>query len=172
VEGAGVNEYQGFLVQTLRTGLNEIVTLAGAFPPSSLDHDWKRGEWSVRRHAHHLRQTEQRYVDRLEWSLEGSDRIPEPVQQLPPSAAESVESMLAGYADARRRALAIFEQLTEEQWKKVFNHPTIWGDVTLEWWAERFVQHTAEHLDELWMLKQLAGLTPEAHARVSATRTA
>lgn len=160
--------YQTFLIETLRGGLQETATLLRSFPPESVDREWKQGEWSVKRHAHHLRQIEGRYVQRLELTIEGSDRVPEPVQHLPPTGDESVESMVAGYVEARQRALAIFERLAEAQWKTVFNHPTIWGDVTIEWWAERFIQHTAEHLDDLWMFKQLAGITPDAYERVAA----
>ena len=161
-----MNDYQTFLLQCIRSGLQEIAGLLRTVPPESLDRELKRGEWSVRRHAHHLRQIEGRYLERLEGIVERGGGLPPPVQHLEPAADEPMEAMLAGYLDAGQQAAAIFERLSEHQWQAVFNHPTIWGDVTVEWWAERFIQHTAEHIDELWMLKQLAGLTPEAYDRV------
>lgn len=157
-------EYQAFLLRTLRGGLEEVSALVRAFPGSAADRDWIRDAWPVRQHINHLRQIEGRYLQRLELTLEGSDRIPPPVEQAPPAPDEPMESILDGYLDAGWRALAVFEGLTPEQWATRFVHPTIWGEVSVEWWAERFAQHTAEHIDELWMMKQLSGMTDAAYA--------
>jgi hypothetical protein len=161
-----MNGHQESLTRTLRAGLAEVVGVVQAFPAESVDRMLRPGEWPVRRHVHHLRQIEGRYLERLEGVLTQGAYVPSQVEHAPPPEAESVDEMLAGFIAARTRALAVFEALDDDQWEQVFTHPTVWGEVTVEWWAERFIQHTAEHLQGLWMLKQLLGLSPEAYERV------
>ena len=164
--------YQTFLVRTIRSGLDEVAALAQSFSPDSVDREWRWGEWSLRQHAHHLRQVEGRYLERLQMVLQGGSDVPAPVQHLPPTDGEPLEAMIEGFLAAGESAASTFANLTSEQWMTTFIHPTIWGEVTVEWWAERFVQHTAEHLHGLWMLKQLTGLTPDVLARLNHERGA
>jgi uncharacterized damage-inducible protein DinB len=165
-----MNAYHAFLVRNLESGLEAVPALIRAFPVARLDEEIRAGEWSVRRHAHHLRHIERRYLERLEGVIEGTGRIPEPVHHQPPPEDEPIEAILEGFADARRRSIAVFRGLGDDRWSTVFNHPTLYGLITIEWWAERFVQHTAEHLDELWLLKQITGMQPEAYQRFAASR--
>lgn len=158
-----MNDYQRFLVRMLRHGVEEASALLATFTGEEIDRELRSGAWTVRRQAHHLRQVEGRYVERLEAVLAGSGHVPAPVQHRPPDESESVDAMIAGFRERGLRAAEIFEGLRPDQWGIVFNHPTLWGDVTVEWWAARFIQHTAEHLGELWMFRQLAGLSPEAY---------
>jgi hypothetical protein len=164
-----MNAYQHFLTSTLSSGLTEVVALVRAFPLQSMNRELRPGAWPVRRHMHHLRHIEGRYLERMEEVLAGSGRVPAKVQHAEPPDDEPLDSMLAAFVATREKALSIFHGLSEGHWAQVFTHPTIWGDVTIEWWAERFVQHTAEHLGELWMLKQLSGLRPEAYQRLTAS---
>ena len=161
-----MNEYQAFLVRSLRRGIEDADALIRVFPRDSLDREWTPGAWPVRRQAHHLRQIQGRYLDRLENTLAANGRVPAPVQHLQPDMEEAMESVLSGFVEAGNRAATMLEQLSESDWVRAFNHPTIWGDINVQWWAERFVQHTAEHLSELWMFQQLSGLTADAYERV------
>ena len=164
-----MNNYRAFLIDTLRSGLVQIVELVQAFPGDLTSSALRPAEWPVRQHVHHLRHIEGRYLERVEGVLAGSNHVPSKVEHLEAPANEPLESMLSGFVACRERALVVFNDLPDEHWLRVFTHPTIWGEVTIEWWAERFIQHTAEHLDELWMLKQLAGLQPEAYERLTAS---
>jgi DinB superfamily len=150
--------YRQFLVDSLRRGAAEVEGLVLHFPAESADTELVPGEWAARTHISHLRDIERRYVERLEGVLADGEYVPVAVQHIGPRNDETVAEMLEGYREARERAIEIYEGLGAERWAHVFNHPTIWGDVTVEWWAERFIQHTAEHIEGLWMLRQYAAL--------------
>lgn len=160
--------YQAFLVDSIRRGLDDVATIVRFFSPGDLDRELRPGQWTLRQHLVHMRITEERYLERLEGILTSGSYVPSPRPTDTPQSSESIEDILAGFLAAGRRSVEVFDGLSDAQWNLVFNHPTIWGDVTIEWWAERYNQHTAEHLDEFWMYRQLAGLTPEAYARVTA----
>ena len=162
-----MNDRQRFALDVMRRQLEELRGLVARFPTEFVD--WEpRGAWSLRTHLHHMRHTEQRYLDRLEGVLASPDYVLPPAELPPTDPEEDTNDIVAGYALRRERAMAIFEDLKDDQWSTTFNHPTVWGDVTLTWWAERLVHHTADHLQTLWMRTQLATLTPEARRRLSA----
>ena len=91
--------------------------------------------------------------------------VPAPVQHVEPEDGEAAVDILDGFLDARRRAIEVYEGLAEAQWAQIFNHPTIWGDVSVEWWAERFIQHSTEHVEGLWMLRQYVPLDEQVRDR-------
>ena len=69
--------------------------------------------------------------------------------------------LVEDYAAARQREVAVLQALTPTQWEQEFDHPTLWGRVSVEWWAERILHHTSDHLQALWMLRQLTAINPE-----------
>jgi hypothetical protein len=150
--------YQQFLLETLRAQERELAGLIEFFPAGHLDQPLRKGDWSTREHMNHVRMVERRYRDRLQGIVAGDETVPPPVRNRPPGEGEPIGDMVAGYRDARQSAIGLFEALAPPAWNRVFNHPTIWGDVTVEWWAERMVQHTAEHLETLWMMRQRWGV--------------
>ena len=153
--------YQQFLVDSLRRGADEVEGLVRHFPAARVDEELVPGAWAARRHMSHLRDVEGRYVERLEGVLADGEYVPVAVRQIAPKDDEPIDEMLDAYLNARNRAIEVYEGLSGKQWAHAFNHPTIWGDVTVEWWAERFNQHTAEHIEGLWMLRQCTGLKRE-----------
>ena len=162
-----MNDRQRFTLDVMRRQLDELRGLVAWFPTEFVD--WEpRGAWSLRTHVHHMRHTEQRYLDRLDGLLAASDYVLPPAELPPTDPEEAARDIVEGYAARRERSIALFEGLTAGQWSMTFNHPTVWGDVTLAWWAERYVHHTADHLQTLWMRMQLADLTAEARTRLTA----
>lgn len=153
--------YQQFLVDSLRRGAAEVEGLVRNFPAGLVDKELVLESWAARRQMSHLRDVEGRYVERLEGVLADGEYVPVAVRHIAPRDDEPIGEMLDAYLTARNRAIGVYEALGEARWGHVFNHPTIWGDVSVEWWAERFNQHTAEHIEGLWMLRQYTGLNSE-----------
>lgn len=160
-------EYQQFLLETIRRGAEELPGLARFFPPDRLRWKPRPASWSAMQHLHHLRLVEQRYLERLEGVLAHGEYVPAPTPKpgAEPEASESSKAIVADYLRAREREIAVLERLAPADWRRRFEHPTGWGEVSVEWWAERIVQHTADHLQGLWMLRQMTGLTPDARER-------
>ena len=63
--------YRQFLVDSLRRTAEEVDGLVRHFPAAAAAAELVPGEWAERRHVGHLRDTERRYLERLEGVLEG-----------------------------------------------------------------------------------------------------
>lgn len=61
---------------------------------------------------------------------------------------ESVEKMLNEYDEIRRHEIKILRALTPPQWTRLGRH-SIFGIRTVQWWAERMLEHAALQLREL-----------------------
>jgi len=167
-EVTSMTPYQAFLVAAIRRGLDDVAGIIQFFPPAAIERELRPGQWTIRQHLAHMRTVEQRYLERLEGVLATGAYVPAPAPTDAPGTDEPIKDILEGFLAAGRRSHDLFNGLSDAQWNVRFVHPTIWGEVSVEWWAERFNQHVAEHLDEFWMYRQLAGLSPEAYARVTA----
>lgn len=166
-----MTEYQDVLIETIGRGLSDVSQFARHFPRDRVEWDPLANGWSVKQNLHHMREVEERYLDRLEGVLrEGREYTPPAVQPSDADPAESLESIVEGYGAAREKETAILKGLSGEEWRCVFVHATIWGEISVEWWAERMVEHTADHLHNLWMLRQLSGLQPESLGRFRSMR--
>jgi hypothetical protein len=163
-----MNEYQSFLVDSMARGIEDVRDTVRFFPPDAVDRPLRPGEWTLREHLTHMRIVEERYLERLNGILASGDYVPSPAPQGTQVSGEPLDAVLDAYVAAGRALVDVYRGLADLQWGQVFNHPTIWGDVTIEWWAHQVIQHAYEHLDELWTLRKFAGLTPEALARVTA----
>ena len=162
-----MTDYQAFLIQALTRDLDDVVDFVRFFPKDAVDREIRPGEWTLRQHLQHMRITEERYLLRLEGILATGAHVLPPPPQGAQQSDEPLDVTLEAYRAAGHRLIDLFQSLTDDQWRLVFNHPTIWGDISVEWWAHQVIQHTAEHVDEFWTLRKFAGLTPEALERVT-----
>jgi hypothetical protein len=62
--------------------------------------------------------------------------------------AESVESLLADYAQLRAAELQLLRPLTPAGWARAGRHLTL-GTRTVQWWAERALAYAEDRLREL-----------------------
>ncbi len=167
-----MTEYQDVLTETIARGVIDLRNVVRHFPRDRIDWQPSPDGWSAKQHLHHMRHTEERYLDRLEGILrKGLAYTPPPVQPSVADPAESVEAVVKGYVSIRRREVTVLKGLSEDAWSSTFVHPTIWGEISVEWWAERIVEHSVDHLHNLWMLRQLAGLKPETFKRLMSATT-
>jgi hypothetical protein len=162
-----MNDFQQFVIETLESQLSQVSGLGRHFPSSALDQELSPGGWTARQHFDHARSIEVRYLQRLEGVLAKGDHVPPPPVAPDPTVRQPLEDLVSEFTGTRKRMLRVLRALSEEDWQRVFNHPTIWGDVTIEWWAERAIQHTADHLQSLWMLRQLSAVSEEARQRAA-----
>ena len=62
--------------------------------------------------------------------------------------AEPMETLLAEYARAREEEMELIRRLDSAGWSRAgFHPPTGWR--TAQWWVERALAHTVEHLEEI-----------------------
>ncbi len=157
-----MTDYREFLLEQIERDTLEMRGLVEHFPPNRWDWRPEPEAWSAREHLHHARNVERRYLERLEGVLAHGEYVPAPkTQQEPGETSEEPATILEEYAALRGREVATLGRLTPDQWRHEFDHPTLWGRVSVEWWAERMVEHTTEHLQALWALRQLTAIAPE-----------
>ncbi len=157
-----MTDYREFLLYQIEIDTEEMRGLVHHFPPDRWDWRPGPGQWTAREHLNHARNVERRCLERLEGVLAHGEYVPPAKPQSEPvDRSESPTTLLEDYVSLRRREIAAFRPLTPSQWAHEFDHPTLWGRITVEWWAERVVEHTAEHLQGLWALRQLTAIDPE-----------
>jgi len=155
-------DYREFLVHQIEVDTAEMRGLVQHFPPDRWN--WRPGPqlWTAWEHLNHARNVERRYLEQLEGVLEHGEYAPSarPATE-PEDQDETPLALVDDYSGLRHREIDIFQALSADQWRQEFNHPTLWGHVSVQWWAERVVAHTTEHLQGLWMLRQLTAIDPD-----------
>jgi len=61
---------------------------------------------------------------------------------------EPVSSILAEYRELRSSEIACLESITPADWSRKGRHPTL-GLRTIQWWVERSLAHSEEHLMQI-----------------------
>ena len=62
----------------------------------------------------------------------------------PADNSATVSAILEQFVELRGRELALFRGLSAAQWEHEFDHPTLWGVISVEFWAERVITHCSE----------------------------
>jgi hypothetical protein len=126
-------------------------------PPKGL------GEWSVARHVFHMLYYEQTIAlpSMQQWLggiipvIEDSD---EDVAWT--GTKQSIENLLIKFTNVRAEQISLLPQFEEAAWNET--RQAVWGPVTLLWVVSKTFQHTAEHTNDvmlmrLWWDEYLAG---------------
>jgi hypothetical protein len=163
-----VTAYEEFLLKQIEEDTETVQGLVRHFPADRWD--WAPGElWTARQHLIHLRNTEDRFLDRLRGVLAHGEYAPSSgPQPAPRESAEEPGSIVAEYAALRAQEVETFHSLTAAQWSHTFDHPTAWGRVSVAFWADRVFGHTADHIQGLIWLRQLSEIEPERAERFAA----
>jgi len=142
-----VTAHRTFLLEQIEAGTQAVQGLVEHFPAGRWDWQPRPESWSARQNLNHLRNVEGRYLERLEGVLAEGEYVqaPRPAEE-PASSGETVSEILEQFVALRGRELELFRGLTEAQWHQEFDHPTLWGVISVEFWAERLVTHGSEHV--------------------------
>ena len=164
MEGAEstMTAYREFLVEQIGRDTATVQAFVEYFPADRWE--WSAGPklWPAREHLNHVRNVELRYLERLEGVLAAGEYVPEArPREEPGDPSEPIAAIVEAFAATRALEVAALAGLSASQWAHTFDHPTLWGRVSVEWWAERIVEHTAQHIDGLWMVRQLSAVAPE-----------
>ena len=124
------------------------------------------GAWTLRQHLQHMSEAEVRYVVGLEGLLR--DGVAPAVEVNAPEPAEgaTLASLAEAFCEARGTLIDHLAKLEPEEWERRGTEPSFWGKVTVEWWAERAIQHAAEHISGTWFIRKLAGVSADTIARL------
>ena len=115
-----------------------------------------------------MRNVERRYLERLRGVLAEGEHVPAAKPEVEPAdESESIAAILDQFVLLRDRELGLFHGLSAAQWQHKFDHPTLWGVISVEFWAERVIAHCSEHVQALWLLRQLSAIEPERLERLA-----
>lgn len=147
-------DYRRRLLDKLEGIVPEIADAVAAIPESRWHKSIAPGQRSPHAVAAHLRDVERHaYLVRLRKVLDEESPVlesfdPEGWEAQHYDAAEAMTAVLAEYARLREDELGLLRALPPHSWTRVGRH-SAFGVRTVQWWAERMLQHATEHLDEL-----------------------
>jgi hypothetical protein len=124
------------------------------------------GAWTLRQHLQHVSEAEVRYVVGLEGLLRDGTATVVEVNAPEPPVGATLASLADAFCEARGRFIDRLAELGPDDWERRGTEPSFWGEVTVEWWAERAIQHAAEHISETWFIRKLAGVSTDTIARL------
>lgn len=124
------------------------------------------GAWTLRQHLQHLSEAEKRYVVGLDGLLRDGVATVLEVGTPEPAEDATLASLAGAFCEARGVLIDRLAALEPEEWEREGIEPSFWGDVSVEWWAERAIQHAAEHISETWFIRKLAGVSADTIARL------
>ena len=124
------------------------------------------GAWTLRQHLQHMREAEGRYVVGLDGLLRDGTAAVVEVGTPEPAEGATLASLADAFCDVRGTFIDRLEELGPDDWERRGTEPSLWGEVTVEWWAERAIQHAAEHISETWLIRKLAGVSADTIARL------
>ena len=163
-----VTAYRTFLLEQIEAGTQAVQGLVRHLPADRGDCRPAPERWSARENLNHLRNVERRYLERLEGVLAEGEYVPPTKPDVEPAdASESLSAILEQFVALRGRELALFRRLSPAQWEHGFDHPTLWGVISVEFWAERIITHCSEHVQALWLSRQLSAIQPERLRRLA-----
>jgi hypothetical protein len=153
--GKQLHEYRVLLLRLLEQQPAEFAALADALPEA---------EWHARRLADgatlhqiaaHVRDTETlAFWPRIQRIL--AEESPQ-LEAFPEHRwttnttyhpEEPLRHIIAAFARTRAEALATLKTLNAEDWSRTGFHPPS-GPRTVQWWAERMLNHTRDHLEAI-----------------------
>ena len=142
------------LIERYARQSDELAQRIKGIPASEILHPTKQAEWSAHQLLVHVRDVEaQAYQPRLERILSQAnphfeDFDAEGWMRIHYRPSEPAPAVLADFAAARLRGMALIEKMAAEDWQRPGTHPET-GPRSFEWWMIRAVEHAQEHLDEL-----------------------
>jgi hypothetical protein len=146
--------YRRQLVEQARSQLSRLREGVGSIGPEDLLTPLEDEGWSAHQVLVHMRDVEQHaFLSRVEEMLQ--HELPDlkyfdegAWMEAHYHAHEPVESILAGFGQARIELLDAVEQADPQGWSHEGRHPTQ-GMRSVQWWFEYALRHTEEHLEQL-----------------------
>jgi len=144
-------------VERIKTTPARMAALVRGMSEQQLDTPYREGGWTVRQVVHHVPDSHMQAYTRLKLALTEDSPIIKPYREdawaeLPDTFAIPVETSLCLLDCLHQRWIALFETLTEEQWKRTFRHPEI-GPLNLEVLAALYAWHGEHHIGHITSVK-------------------
>ena len=149
-----VSSDRNTLIERYARQPDELTQLMLRIPPSEILRPPQPGGWSAHQLLVHIRDVEaQAYQPRLERILSQANPLFEDFDaegwmRIHYRPSEAAPAVLADFAAARLRGMALIEKMATEDWQRPGTHPET-GPRSFEWWMIRAVEHAQEHMDEL-----------------------
>ena len=148
------------VLPTRRRMLGEFANIPAALrktvskiPVEKLDTPWRPGGWTLRQVIHHIADSHMNGFIRCKLAL--TEKNPDITRYSQPAWAECPDALLSAVSysidlltSLHIRWLILFENISEEEWKRSFHHPEM-GDITLETALALYTWHGKHHTEQL-----------------------
>jgi len=138
-------------LEAIRSTLDKVQELTGAWPPNRFERPYAPGKWSARQVLTHLAQTELVVGTRARMALATPGYVAQGWNQ---DAWIALDAHLTGraamdaFAAAARMNLAFYEGLSSADRATTFVHPEF-GELTIDWVIHQMAGHQINHLLQL-----------------------
>ena len=123
-----------------------------------LDTPYRPGGWTVRQLVHHMPDSHMNSYVRFRLALTEENPAIKPYEEslwaeLPDAKGPLVNTSLCLLECLHERWVALLRTLTEDQWKRTFNHPVL-GSVSLEKNLALYAWHSRHHVAHITGLRR------------------
>jgi hypothetical protein len=149
------------LIERLKIAPSSLRAAIEGLSVTQLETSYRDGGWTVRQVAHHLPDSHLNAYTRVKLALTENRPIIKPYDEeawarLEDTNAVSLEVSVMLLEAVHMRWIAIFESLSEPQWKLEYLHP-VNGATSLETTLASYVWHGEHHIAQITQLRQRQG---------------
>jgi DinB superfamily len=145
------NEGRARLIKRYRDGHRVVVEALSGITPAELDRS-ASGEWTPRRTAHHLADSEMMSAIRIRRLLTENEPLIHGYDEASFARMltydRPIEPSLEAMRWARETSAQLLERMTEEDWRKVGTH-TESGPYSAEDWLTIYAAHAHDHAQQI-----------------------
>jgi hypothetical protein len=148
-------------VQQIADAPAQMKAAVAGLSEGQLDTPYRPGGWTVRQVVHHVPDSHLNSYIRFRWALTEDDPAIKAYHEdrwaeLPDARSAPVEVSLALLESLHGRWGALLGQLTDQDWKRTFQHPKL-GAVSLEKNAALYAWHGRHHVAHITGLRDRMG---------------
>jgi uncharacterized damage-inducible protein DinB len=149
------------LIERLKAAPSSLRTAVAGLSEAQLETPYREGGWTVRQVAHHIPDSHLNAYTRVKLALTEDGPIIKPYDeeawaQLEDTRRVPLEVSVALLEAVHTRWVAIFQSLSEPQWKLEYLHP-VNGVTSLEATLASYVWHGEHHIAQITQLRQRQG---------------
>ncbi len=157
-DGLTNDEQKQALLEEIAQTPKKLRTAVHGLSETQLDTEYRPGGWTIRQVIHHVPDSHLNAYIRFKLALTEDDPTIKPYAEdrwaeLADSKATPVEVSLALLDSLHDRWVRLLRSLTEEEWKRTFQHPEL-GPMTLEKTLALYAWHGKHHVAHITELRK------------------
>lgn len=137
-------------IQVLASFPQELKSLTHLLQDEVLDSPYRKGSWTIRQLIHHISDSHTHSYNRVRWTLSEEKPVIKAYDQEAYAKAKDYTVLPISWSIKHlevihQKLVFIYENLTDEQWKRSFIHPETHEEINLEALVLLYAWHSKHH---------------------------